>query len=67
MDDPKKEIDSHANMILLGYHCFLFEWSDKFYTMNPLNYCLVSIKDVPIIDDNIAYDCPYSQKCYILL
>ena len=54
-------------MIVLGKHWFIFEWSGKSWTLNPFNYCLGSVKDVPIIDAAIAYECPYFHKCYILL
>ena len=34
LDDPKSELDSQANMILLGKYYFVFEWSDKSCTVN---------------------------------
>ena len=58
LDDPKSELDYHANMIALGKHCFVFEWYGKSCTVNPFNDCLGSVKDVPIIYYAIAYDCP---------
>ena len=35
--------------------------------MNPFNDFLGYVKDVPIIDAAIYYDCPYSHDCYILI
>ena len=66
-DDPKSEPDSHTNVIVLEKHCFVFEWYGKSCTVNLFNYCLGSVKDVPIIDAVIAYDCPYFYKCYIII
>ena len=67
MDDPKSELDSRSNMIVLGKHCFVFECSVKPCTVNHFNNFLGSVKNVPIINAAIAYDCPYSQKSYILI
>ena len=61
MNDPKAKLDSYTNMIVLGKHFFVFEWSGKFCTANSFNDCLGSVKDVPIIDDSIDYDCSYSH------
>ena len=61
LDDPKSELDSHANMIVLGKYLFFFEWSSKSCTVNSFNDCLGSVRDVPIINADTAYDCPYSQ------
>ena len=35
--------------------------------MNPFNFFLGYVKDVPIIDSAIAYEYPYLHKCYILI
>ena len=67
LDDPKSELDYHANMIVLGKHCFVFEWYGKSCTVNTFDNCLGSVKDLPIIDSDIAYDCPYYYECYLLL
>ena len=67
LDEPNSEFDSHANMIVLGNHFFVFEWSGKSCTVNPFNDCLGYVKDVPIIDANISYDFPYSHECDILI
>ena len=67
LDNPKSELDSHTNMIVLGKHSFVFEWSGKSCTVNPSNDCLWYVKGVPIIDSAIAYECPYYHECYIRL
>ena len=67
LNDPKSELDSHTNKIVLGDHCFVFEWSGKYCTVNPFNNFMVSFKYVPIIYSDIDYYCPYPPKCYIIL
>ena len=65
--DPKTELDSHANMIVLGQECFVFEWSGKSCSVNPFTESLGTINDVPIVDAAIAYECPYSHITYVLI
>lgn len=67
MEDPRTELDSHANMVVLGRHCFIFEWSGKFCSVNPFTETLGSIKNVPIVDAAILYECPYTQESFVLL
>ena len=65
--DSVTELDSHANMVVLGSECFVFEWSGKTCTVNPFTDQLGSAKDVPIVDAAIAYDCPYTNVSYVLI
>ena len=67
LQDPKSELDSHANMVVLGKHCFVFEWSGRSCSVHPFSESLGSVKNVPIVDAAIAYDCPYRHETYILL
>ena len=60
LQDPKSELDSHANMVVLGKHCFVFEWSaGQSCSVHPFSESLGSVKNVPIVDAAIAYYCPY--------
>ena len=65
--DPTSELDSHANMVVLGKNCFVFEWSGQLCSVHPFSDSLGAVKNVPIVDAAIAYDCPYQLETYILL
>ncbi len=65
--DPKSELDSHANMVVLGRNCFVFEWSGQSCNVQPFDSNLGSANNIPIVDAAIAYDCPYDHRTYILL
>lgn len=65
--DPKSELDLHANMVVLGKNCFVFEYSGRSCSVHPFTDSLGTVKDVPIVDAAIAYDCPYQHETYILL
>ena len=66
-EDPRTELDSHANMVVLGAHCFIFEWSGKTCAVQPFTSDLGTLKSVPIVDAAIAYDCPITHLSYVLL
>ena len=65
--DPHTELDTHANMCLLGRHAYIFESTGKTCNVSPFMDGLGVAKDVPIVDGAIAYDCPYSRQTYILI
>ena len=67
VQDPKSELDSHANMVVLGRNCFIFEWSGQTCNIMPFTKTLGTVQYVPIVDAAIAYDCPYQFETYILL
>jgi hypothetical protein len=65
--DPRSELDSHANMVVLGKHAFIFESSGRTCNVRPFSEELGIAENVPIFDGAIAYDCPFSSKSYIPL
>ena len=65
--DPRTELDSHANMVVLGSHAFVFEKTGRTCNVKPFSTELGIASNVPIVDAAIAYDCPYNFKTYILI
>ena len=65
--DPRTELDSHANMIVLGKNSFVFESTGKTCNVQPFSSDLGMATNVPIVDGALAYDCPYTGQMYILL
>ena len=65
--DFKSELDSHANMVVLGKECFIFESTGKTCNVLPFNEELGIASDVPIVDAALAYDCPFTNETYILI
>ena len=65
---PRTELDSHANMVVLGRNAFIFDRvSNQTCEVMPFDPSLGSAHDVPIIDGAIAYECPYNHKTFILI
>ena len=65
--DPRTELDSHANMVVLGKDSFIFESTGRTCNVRPFASELGIAENVPIVDGAIAYDCPYTSQSYILL
>ena len=63
----KSELDSHANMIVLGKEYFIFESTGKTCNVQPFSDEFGAASDVPIVDAALAYDCPFTNYTYILI
>ena len=66
--DPRSDLDSHANMLVFGKKCFIFD-SVHGYNVDvaPFYLSLGFLKKIPIVDAALAYGCSYNHKTYILL
>ena len=66
--EPRSELDSHANMVVLGRNCFVFDGiHGKTCDVEPFDPTLGTVKKVPIVDAAIAYDCPFQNKTFVLI
>ena len=61
------ELDSHTNMVILGRHAFILNLSGKTAQVSPFTPEYDSMKEVPIVDAAVAYDCPITLKSYVLV
>ena len=60
------QLDSHANMVVVGSHASVFGHSGKSVDVQPFSSDCSKLESVPIVDAAMAYNCPYSMKTYIL-
>ena len=65
-DDSRTELDSHANMPVLGSECYIIAKTGKSATVQPYRPDYQPM-DVPIIHGAIQYDCPYTGESSILV
>ena len=65
--DSCSELDSHANMVVLGQHCYIISSSDRHAEVNAFPREVGRMKGVPTVDAAIVYDCSYSMKTYLLI
>ena len=70
MNDKAKmirtELDSHANMVVVGKHCHILAKTGTHMDVNPFTPTYKALK-APIVDAGIQYECPYDGKSYILV
>ena len=67
VEGSRTELDSHANMVVVGRHCLVIEWSGRTAIVSPFTPDYDAMMEVPIMDAAILYECPFSGKDYILL
>ena len=54
-------------MPVLGRYSFIFESTGRTCSVAPFSPELGQLKEIPIVDGAVAYDCPYSGQVYILI
>ena len=65
---PRTELDSHANMVVLGSECFVFDnILDQTCDVEPFDPTIGTAKRVPIVDAALAYDIKLISLCYEML
>ena len=65
---PRSELDSHANMVVLGKHCCVFDSiNGKSCDVEPFDPSIGTARKVPIVDGAIAYNCPFTHVTYLLI
>ena len=63
------ELDSHANMCVLGKHCYLLSELSTARTVQVAAFSdsAGGLNNVPIVDAMIAYDCRRTNQVYLLV
>eukprot|EP00957_Ditylum_brightwellii_P105544 8046166-Ditylum_brightwellii.AAC.1 len=63
----RSELDNHANMIIAGHACVIFNTTSQKCTVKSFVKDAGQLDNVPIVDVVMAYGCPYKAKTYLLL
>ena len=66
-EDPRTDLDSHANMFVLGAHAFIFESTNRTCNVQPFDPSLVTASKIPIVDGAVVYKCPHTGEIYVLI
>jgi len=61
------ELDYHTNIVMVGDECIIFHNTGITCTVNAFTESSGKLEQVPIIDDDVSYDCLFQAKYYILL
>ena len=54
-------------MVAVGKHCVIFDDTGKICTVNAFSESAGKLDNVPIVDEAVAYGCPYQCKTFLLL
>ena len=66
-DDPTTELDSHANMVVVGKHSTIIAPTGKSCEVQAFSEECQTLKEVRIVDAAIAYDCEKTCKTFVLI
>ena len=66
-DSPTTELDSHANMVVVGKHSTIIARTGKSCEVQAFSEECQSLKEIEIVDAAIAYDCATTSKTFILI
>ena len=62
----RTELDSHANMPVVGKHAYIIAKTGKKVDVSPFTLDYKPL-NVPLVDATVKYDNPYNGKTYILV
>ena len=61
------DLDSHANMCVFGKNCIVLSETGRTVDVNAFAEEVGGLNEVPIVDVIVAYDCPRSNKVFLLV
>ena len=60
-EESRAELDSHANMPVVGRHAYIISDTGRIADVNPLTPDYTSMQ-VNIVDAAVQYECPYNGE-----
>ena len=63
----RAELDSHANMVVLGKHCTVIRRTGHTVNVNAFASEVGSLKQVPIVDAAVVYEDRMNDEKYIMI
>ena len=64
--ESRTDLDSHANMPVVGSNCQVIRQTGKTVTVSPFTPDYEPM-NIPVVDATVLYRCPFSGKEYILV
>ena len=66
-EESHTELDSHANMVVVGMHAYILNYTGLNAEVSPFTSSYDALKNIPIIDAIIEYDYSLYGKTYLLV
>ena len=63
----RTELDSHANFCVVGRNCYIISRSGKCVDVAAFSEDAGGLREVPIVDCILAYDCPRTHQVFLLV
>jgi hypothetical protein len=65
-ESSRTELDSHANMPVVGHNAYVISDTGKVADVSPFTPDYKSMQ-IKVVDAAVQYDCPYTGTSYILV
>ena len=65
--ESRTELDSHANMPVVGKYCHVIQNTGKSVDMNPFTPAYDPLRGVPLVDVALLHVCPFTGKECLLI
>ena len=65
-NDSRTELDSHANMVVVGRNSVILNDTGRTASVNPFTLVYEAL-NIKIVDAAVTYTCPYVNKTYLLV
>ena len=66
-EESLTELDSHANMVVVSMQSYILNYAGRTDEVRLFTLSYDALKNVPIVDAIILYNCPFSGKIYLLV
>ena len=66
LGSTRTELDSHANMPVVGHHAYIINYSGQKVNVRPFTPQYKSM-EAELVDAALLYECPYKGKMHILV
>ena len=63
----RTELDSHANMAVVGRHCSILRHTGRKVDVTPFTPDYDALEKIPVVDAVLLYECPYEGREVLLL
>lgn len=63
----RTELDSHANMVVVGKNCRVLRSTGRTVDVNPFTPDYDAMRQVPVVDAALFYECPTTGSEYLLV
>ena len=63
----RTDLDSHANMVVVGKHCKILDRTGEKVDVSPFTPDYTPLEQVEVVDAALEYECQFTGKVHLLI